>query len=291
VAQAVAFLSREPAVAALLPPGLAEENERLLRAAGLLTPRQVRRIESPRYRRLYYRLDSLGAPGQLLFVGLRKRLVDDEARQAIAAGCRQLLVLGGGLDLLALRLARAHPEVTCVEVDHPASQRRKRAALSHWDAQRGELPANLHLVPADLGTGELAAALTGAADWDASAATFVVAEAVFMYLDPAAVEGTLRALHGCCGAGSALLFSYLRRDARGRLLIGKRPWLAALALAAGGEPLRWSVADGELGSLLARTGWRLETEHVDLRARYLAAAGLTDRQLADIEIYARASRE
>ncbi len=286
VAHAVAFLSREPAVAALLPPGLAEDNERLLRASGLLKPRHVRRMESPRFRRFFYLVDSLGAPGQLLFVGLRKRLVHDETTAAIAAGCGQLLVLGGGLDLLALRLARAHSNITVVEVDHAASQRRKRAALEHF----GESPSNLHLVPADLGTTDLAAALAGIPRWDRSAPTFVLGEAVFMYLAPNAVERALRELHALCGAGSTLVFSYLRRDARGRLLLGKRPRLAAMALAAGGEPLRWSVTPGELATLLAAAGWRLEVERIDLRARYLDGAGLDGRELADIELYARARR-
>ena len=286
VAQAIAFLGREPEVAALLPPGLAADNERLLLASGLIKPRQLRRMESPRFRRFAYLLDSLAAHGQLLFVGLRKRLVHDEATAAIAAGCRQLLVLGGGLDLLALRLARAHPHVAVVEVDHAASQHRKRAALEHL----GKLPSNLHLVPADLGTSDLAAAL-GGVSWDASAPAFVLAEAVLMYLDPAAVERALRELHDLCGAGSTLVFSYRRRDARGRLLLGTRPRLSAMALAAGGEPLRWAVAPDELAPQLAAAGWRLEEERIDLRSRYLDGAGLDGRDLADIEVYASARRD
>jgi len=286
VARAVAFLSRDPEVHALLPAGLADDNERLLRGSGLLTARQVRRLSSPRFRRFYYALDSLGAPGQLLFIGVRKRLVADEAAAAIASGCRQVLVIGGGLDTLALRLAPAHPDLTLVEVDHPASQHRKRDAL----AELGPLPPNLHLVPEDLATGDLADALRQIAAWEDSRPTFTVAEAVFMYLDPGAVERTLRELHDATGPGSTLLFSYLRRDARGRLLLGKRPRLAAMALAAGGEPLRWAVSEGELAGLLAAAGWELAIERYDLRARYLGGDGLAHRRLADVELYAFARR-
>ncbi|HET9767811.1 MAG TPA: SAM-dependent methyltransferase [Thermoanaerobaculia bacterium] len=286
VAHAVAFLSHDPEVAALLPPGLAAANEQLLRGSGLLRDGQLRRIESPAFRRFYYFVDSLGAPGQLLFVGVRKRLVADETAAAIAAGCRQLLVVGGGLDTLALRLAQEHPDLTLVEVDHPASQHRKRDAL----AQLGPLPPNLHLVAEDLAAGDLADALRALPAWDATQPTFVVAEAVLMYLDREAVERTLRELHDVTGAGSTLLFSYLRRDARGRLLLGKRPRLAAMALAAGGEPLRWAVAEGELADLLAAAGWQLEVERYDLRTRYLGNDGLSHRPLADIEVYALARR-
>jgi methyltransferase (TIGR00027 family) len=282
----VAFLSHEPEVAAVLPPGLAETNERLLRASGHLRAKHVRRLQSPRFRRLFYFIDSLGAQGQLLFVGVRKRLVADEAAAAIASGCRQLLVLGGGLDTLALRLAQEHPDLTLVELDHPASQHRKRDAV----AQIGPLPPNLHLVPEDLATGDLADALHQVEAWDASRRTFTVAEAVFMYLDRDHVERTLRELHDSTGAGSSLLFSYLRRDARGRLLLGKRPRLAAMALAAGGEPLRWAVGEGELAHLLETTGWELAVERYDLRQRYLAGSALAHRPLADVELYALARR-
>ncbi|HXT52339.1 MAG TPA: SAM-dependent methyltransferase [Thermoanaerobaculia bacterium] len=286
VAQAAVFLSREPEVAALLPPGLAESTERLLRASGLLRPSQLRRFESPFFRFFSYYLDSLCAHGQLLFIGVRKRLVADEAAAAIAGGCRQVLVIGGGLDTLALRLAQQHPDLTLVEVDHPASQHRKRDAL----AQLGPLPPNLHLVPEDLAAGDLADALHTTPAWDATRPTFAVAEAVLMYLEPAAVARTLRELHDATAPGSTVLFSYLRRDERGRLLLGKRPRLAALALAAGGEPLRWAAQEGELEGFLAAAGWRLEVERFDLRERYLSGDGLAHRPLADVELYALARR-
>jgi len=286
VAHAVVFLSREPEVAALLPPGLGESTERLLLASGLLRQGQLRRLDSPLFRRFYYFVDSLGAHGQLLFVGMRKRLVADEAAAAIAGGCRQVLVVGGGFDTLALRLAQQHSELTLIEVDHPASQHRKRDAL----AQLGPLPSNLHLVPEDLAAGDLADALRATPAWDATRPTFAVAEAVLMYLERPAVERTLRELHDATGPGSTLLFSYLRRDAGGRLLLGKRPRLAAMALAAGGEPLRWAAAEGELAPLLAAAGWELMVESHDLRERYLTGTPLAHRPLADVERYALARR-
>jgi methyltransferase (TIGR00027 family) len=287
VVQAIAFLAQEPEVAALLPPGLAETNERLLLGAKLMKPAQLRRLANPRVRRFVYFVDSLGAHGQMLFVGLRKRLVHDEVMAAIARGTRQLLVIGGGVDTLTWRIAQAHPEVLAVEVDHPASQGRKLPAL----AVLGPQPANLRLLPVDLAHDDLASTLEGVPGWSREAPTLAIAEAVLLYVDPAAVSRALRQLHAACGPGSALLFSYLRRDARGRFLLGKRPRLAAFALAASGEPLRWGVAPGELASFLAAAGWRLEVERHDLRERYLEPAGLGARALADIEVYALARRD
>jgi methyltransferase (TIGR00027 family) len=290
VARAVAFLALDPEVAPVLPAGLAATNHRLLVAAGQ-SERRLRGLGRPWVRRLVRFIEAQGAGGQVLFVGMRKRLVTDEAAAALTSGAggpgyRQLLVLGGGLDSLALRLAAAHPQVTCLEVDHPASQAVKRRAL----AQLGPLPPNLHLAPADLGAGELAAVLAAQPSWDRELPTFVVVEAVLMYLDAGAVKQVLQQLHGGTGAGSELLFSYLRRDARGRFLIGRSPRLASLLLVLSGEPLRWGVAAGELAGFLAAAGWRLEVERYDLRTRYLEPAGLGNRPLADIEVYARAGR-
>lgn len=280
------FDALDPEVVALLPADLAPTNERLLTSAGLLTERQRRRMARPGFRRFFHWVDARGAGGQLLFVALRKRLVTDEAVAAIEGGRRQVLVLGGGLDTLALRLAMRYPGARVTEVDHPASQARKRDAL----ARLGPLPENLRLVPADLAAGELAGAIASVPAWTSEEPAFVVAEAVLMYLQREAVERTLRQLGEASGAGTTLLFSYLRRDAQGRLQLGKMPRLAAWGLKLGGEPLVWGVEAGELAGFLAITGWRLEVERFDLRQRYLVPAGLADRPLADVEVYALATR-
>ncbi|HEV8630141.1 MAG TPA: SAM-dependent methyltransferase [Thermoanaerobaculia bacterium] len=287
IGQAVVLVGGDPEISPLLPAGLVETTVRLLAASGRVSERKLRRLGEPLYRRVANFLgDLMGVPGQMLHVALRKRLVTEEVTAALAGGCRQVLVLGAGLDTLALRLAPAHPESTFVEVDHPASQALKQRAL----ARLGTLPANLQLVPLDLGSSDLVAALSAAGAWDASAPGVVVAEGVLMYLEPTAVARLLGQLHAAGGAGSVFLFSYLRRDAAGRLLLGKRPRLAGFSLALGGEPLRWSVGSGELAGFLAAVGWRLEVERFDLRERYLRPADLAARPLGEIEHYALARR-
>src|SRR4029079_7160962 len=96
VAIAIVFLAGDPAVAPLLPAGAAELAEQLLLANRGLRPRPVRRLPKRWVRRLVQWFDNLGEPGHLLHVGLRKRLVDDEARAALGAGIGQGAALGGG---------------------------------------------------------------------------------------------------------------------------------------------------------------------------------------------------
>jgi methyltransferase (TIGR00027 family) len=65
-----------------------------------------------------------------LALTLRTRAIDDMLRAYAAGGGRQVLLLGAGLDARAWRLAAELPAgMRWVEVDHPATQAAKRAAL------------------------------------------------------------------------------------------------------------------------------------------------------------------
>ena len=59
---------------------------------------------------------------------VRTRLIDTMVQEALADGAMQLVLLGAGYDSRAYRLPLA-PDVTVFEVDHPSTQRAKRARL------------------------------------------------------------------------------------------------------------------------------------------------------------------
>jgi len=63
------------------------------------------------------------------YFALRHRFAEDQLQIAIERGVRQVVLLGAGLDSLALRRPALAEEVTFVEVDHPDSQRWKRSRL------------------------------------------------------------------------------------------------------------------------------------------------------------------
>src|SRR5919201_1358617 len=72
---------------------------------------------------------------------VRTRAIDDAVSEALRAGCEQLVLLGAGYDTRAFRLSEAG-EVETFEVDHPATQARKRAGLE----RAGAIPsARVHL--------------------------------------------------------------------------------------------------------------------------------------------------
>src|SRR3954466_10131911 len=71
-------------------------------------------------------------------IGLRTAAIDAAVRESIAAGVRQLVILGAGYDGRAWRM----PELSGVkvfEVDQPATQGAKRAHLSELPAAKGDL--------------------------------------------------------------------------------------------------------------------------------------------------------
>ena len=72
-----------------------------------------------------------------------------------AAGVTQYVLLGAGLDSFAYRGGPLAGRVRVFEVDHPASQEFKRAALA---AARVEVPDSVRYVPADLARDPLASA-------------------------------------------------------------------------------------------------------------------------------------
>jgi methyltransferase (TIGR00027 family) len=283
IAKAMVFLSRDPRASVLVPPEAAEAYRWFLesidpRAALLAAWAGGHALP----RGLAYFSESFVIPGIMLHYAVRKLFLEDAARVALAAGTGQVVVLGAGLDTLALRLHRERPDVLFFECDHPATQRLKRRA---FEAHR-RIGTNLRLVELDLGRTTLEEVLLGAPGYRPEAGTLLVAEGLTMYLTVAAMDGIFAFLREHAGPGSRLAFTFMEPQAGGRR--GERidfpgsspfvrPWLRLV-----GEPFTWGVRHGELAAYLAARGFGLEElAGADLlRERYLAPAGLSRRRLA-----------
>src|SRR5215470_18865403 len=91
-----------------------------------------------------------------LFIAARSRFAEDCLAAAAEGGIRQAVVLGAGLDTMALRQPNADVGVRIYEVDHPATQQWKRNRL----AEAGlTAPANVAYVAVDFEKDDLASAL------------------------------------------------------------------------------------------------------------------------------------
>lgn len=278
------YVAEDPRYAQLLPPGLVAETERLLLASGALTPRRLALVRKRWYRALVDRMVARTAPGHLVYLALRKRFVQDEVEAALAGGATQVLMLGAGMDTLCLRLAPDHPQVAFVEVDHPASQGTKREAVDRVSGLR----PNLHFLPVDLESGDLAAALAAHPAWRNGAPSVAVAEGLLAYLGPAAVDRLFADVAGSTAPGSRLLFTYTLLDQAGRVRLGTVTRLQGALMKASGEPMRWGLPEGGLDSFVTARGYRLlPPERTDLRTRYLLPSGL-DGPLGGVEFVALA---
>jgi methyltransferase (TIGR00027 family) len=143
----------------------------------------------------------------------RSRFTEDQLALAAARGTAQYVILGAGLDSFACRSELAG-RLRVFEVDHPATQQRKRALLAAAGLAE---PPTLTWVPVDFEKDELIASLT-AAGLDPAAPAFVSWLGVTMYLTAEAIGATLASL-GRLAPGSELVTDYMLtadlRDADG----------------------------------------------------------------------------
>jgi methyltransferase (TIGR00027 family) len=274
------FLAQDPQIARFLPEGSVELSERLMTSVGLLKGWERSLFGSVWFQKISAFIERHTMPGASLHVALRKRFMDDETRAAIRDGAKQVLVVGAGFDTLSVRLAGRFPEVLFVEVDQPGTHEVKRRAVGALDAHH----SNFQLLGVDLASTSLEEALSFVGPWQRDRESVVIAEGVLMYLEESAVAAFLEAIHSLTGAGSRLLFTYMRRDEAGRIYGGKLGSITRLSLKMIGEPWCWGAGEGMLPDFLAKRGFQLTApERCDLRSRYLEPAGLADRQLGDVE--------
>jgi methyltransferase (TIGR00027 family) len=120
-----------------------------------------------------------------LFFAARARFAEDRVAAAVAAGVRQVVILGAGLDTFAYR--NPHPGLRVFEVDHPATQAWKHERLT---ASGIDQPERLTFVPVDFETDTLATRLEAAGFRRTDPAVFVWLGVVF-YLTQDAARTTL----------------------------------------------------------------------------------------------------
>ena len=184
-----------------------------------------------------------------------------EATGVIAAGARQLVLLGAGLDARAYRLSGLEDAVV-FEVDHPATQRAKRARVARLTPRAKEV----RFVAIDFERERLEARLREEGH-DPSAPTAWVWEGVVPYLEPAATSATLTSMAAISAPGSRLALTYVTDH---RLLHTPLSRPIELAFRVLGEPLRGLVSRAELHRVLEETGWRptADTGPHEWRERY-----------------------
>ncbi len=137
-------------------------------------------------------------------VRLRTRFIDDYVRDALAAGLSQVVILGAGFDMRALRIPEiAERAIPTYEIDVPDQLARKREILARAGVR---IPAHVRYVPCDFDKRDIAGALSDT-DFRAGEGAVFVWEGVIGYIDKTAIEASLRFMATAGGAGTRVVFT------------------------------------------------------------------------------------
>lgn len=235
-------------------------------------------VRHPWTARWLWRAEGALLPGIIAHYLARKRWLEQRVAAALNHGCEQVVVLGAGFDTLAWRFHRAWPAVLFCELDHPATQRPKSAALAALPPDE-----NFVLQPTDLGRELPTVALRRLARFDPHRDTCFVAEGLLMYLEESRVAELLRDIASLPSVMVA--FTFMEPDADGRAAFrGNRTFINAW-LRRQGEPFTWAIARAGLGDFLGRLGLRVQSlaDAEELRAAILVPANLPHAALAEGE--------
>lgn len=174
----------------------------------------------------------------------RKREIDALARRAAADGFDQLLVLGGGLDTLAWRMAEAGSFARVVSADHHSTLDAVQRVVAP--------PVRMTLAPLDLRDGmarDVIDVLDPAAD------VLVVIEGVLMYLPPRSVEHVLRDVAGLPSPRVRLVASWMVQHPDADVGFGGQNSLVGRWLERCGEQMEWAATPEGLDRLLGACGF------------------------------------
>ncbi|WP_157314783.1 class I SAM-dependent methyltransferase [Chitinibacter sp. GC72] len=247
IAASTILLASEPATAHRVAPGAAMWCKRLLSRSW--ADRLLASSAGYRPTAMVWKwLEQHTLPGILLHYWQRKRWIEARCRLAIAQGFERVIVLGAGFDTLALRLSLEMPQISWLEIDHPATQSAKQVALGP-DAQ------SVQFIACDLN----ADGLDGLPIFS-NKATLVIAEGVLMYLSPAAIEQLFACLQRAPGERLQFVFSFMNQWPDGKAGFRPRSRWVERWLAWRGEPFAWALPEAAMADFLAERGFeQLET--------------------------------
>lgn len=229
-----------------------------------------------------FKLEALLLRGIIAHYLVRKRQIESLVEESIRNGCKRVVIVGAGFDLLAFRLARKYPDVAIEELDHPATQQVKAGALE-------DLP-NLSFSPIDL-VGQLPSEVLRSGGETGQGPAAIVMEGLLMYFKEGRVSELLKDAAKIAGPTGRVIFTFMERDERGSIGFRGESSLIGRWLNARSEPFLWGISRVELpGFLVPADLGEIELfDHDDLRCGHWAPLGLQEIPLAKGELVCKCS--
>ncbi len=211
--------------------------------------------------------------------------IDDQLRDSLQNGVKQIVILGAGYDCRGYRIPGIN-QTRVFELDHPSTLTVKKQNLTN---KLGTLPAHVTFVPIDFDVQDLSTELK-VAGFDQTVPTFFLWEGVMHYLTAEAVDAMLRAISALTIPGSRLVFTYIHRGLiDGTVQYGNLKEIPT-TLKDAGETWRFGLYPEKLAGYLGERGFSLVVDmgSLEYRARYMGPIG---RHMKGFEFYRVAMAE
>lgn len=289
IAKSTVFIARIPTLGTLVPSGAIEPCLWFMEECSPAGTRFLLRIIDKRwFRTLVFMLEYFTIRGILLHYILRKRFLEDVAKDAIQNGVKQIVILGAGFDTLSLRLHKDYPDTIFIELDHPATQRVKKLTLEKRHLQG----KNLLFLPADFTQQTIEKNLLSCRHYDRTKTTLFIAEGVLMYLSCEDVEKILNFILNESGKNSTFAFTFMEPQKNGRTNFKQPSLLVDLWLSIRKEVFKWGIPRQMLSEYLKSQGFLLKeiATPETFRNLYLTDEKLKDLYLMEGEYIATATK-
>lgn len=204
-------------------------------------------------------MDRLYVPGMTQHYLFRKRWIERHLSAGLDRGVRQVILLGAGLDTLALRTAKRWPAAHFLELDLSTTQLAKLAILQR---EGYALPGNCCFKAADLSKMSLAAALSTDSHFEVAAPTMVILEGVLMYLTESEVKRLFSELGRLFTGSLHIVYGALAAPDRDRDPLRR---FTRFLLERGVEGTKWNCPPSAMPGFMERLGFRI-VEHISYKA-------------------------
>jgi methyltransferase (TIGR00027 family) len=211
-----------------------------------------RSVQSAPGRACWRLAESLLLPGAVSHWMRRKREIDRLARDAAASGFTQLVVIGGGLDSLAFRLAQERLYPRIMFADHPSTLHVIRRALT---ADARNAAQGIEFISVDLAQQDINTVLTAVPGFDRARPTLIVIEGVLMYLPEAAVAHVLRSIALLPNPRLRLIMSWMVAEPGQPVGFASQSRFIPAWLTRRSEPMLWGSTPAEMPAFLNGLGW------------------------------------
>ena len=194
-------------------------------------------------------------PGVNGAIVARIRFIDEYLLECIAAGLKQLVVIGAGFDTRAYRFEEVKENVRVFEVDHPVTQQVKVEKIKKIFVT---LPDHVIYLPVIFGADRFDRKLLENG-YNPKLKTLFIVEGLLMYVPPPAVDGLLSFVVNASGPGSSFIADYFSAA----VIDGTSPLKEAQVLRqfveSEGAPLQFGIKEGKIEEFFKERGFHAVT--------------------------------